>query len=226
MISSPGDATETSVDLLRRVLRADRRLLDGDDRGLDLRSGLWLLLLTGTSIGLCLGTCDPTRPMQIIHSSLKVPLLLLGTAGLTLPFLIALLAISGRLDQVTRTVRAILVAEIGFATCIGSLGPIVVFEAWSGVDYDTIRLLWIAVFCVGLVAAGVLFRRLLRDSIPGLSRILVVWIGVHALAGVQLAWTLRPFIGRPGSPTEFIRTEGLENAFLQIGGMILEAIIR
>lgn len=122
--------------------------------------------------------------------------------------------------------RAVLAAEIGFAMCIGSLGPIVVLEAWSGIDYATIRLHWIGVFCLGLVVAGGLIRRLLADSVPGLSRIRVIWIGVHALAGVPLAWTLRPFIGRLDSPTEFIRTEGLQNAYLRIGGMLLEAILR
>ena len=31
------------------------------------------------------------------------------------------------------------------------------------------------------------------------------WVGIYAFVGIQLGWTLRPFLGAPGEPARFFR---------------------
>ena len=186
------------------------------------------LVINGLLIGIALGGCQANSPLQVFYASIKVPLLLSGAGLLTLPFLAILLAIGGNLEHFPRILKVVVVAEIGFATGIASLAPIVVLQAWAGADYATIRLLWLVAFGVGLGCAGVQLRKLLSDpamQIRGIWKVLVAWIVVHALATVQLAWTLRPFLGRPGSEIEFIRSGPLQNAFIEIWNLVTQQFL-
>jgi hypothetical protein len=47
--------------------------------------------------------------------------------------------------------------------------------------------------------------------------VLIMWMFVYAFVGSQMAWTLRPFIGAPGSRFELFR---------QLGGNFYANIIR
>lgn len=175
-------------------------------------------------IGTCLGASDPNRPLQIFYAAIKVPFLLFGAGMMTLPFLGIMLAVGGRFDRFPETVRGVMIAEIGFSGCIASLSPIVLLQAWSGATYATTRSLWILAFLIGLVFAFTQIRRLFSKSsldVPGIRNVLLAWAVVHALAAVQLAWTLRPFLGRPGSAVEFIRSGPLQNAYLEIWDLVV-----
>jgi hypothetical protein len=44
---------------------------------------------------------------------------------------------------------------------------------------------------------------------------LLAWLGGNLLLGTQLSWVLRPFIGTPGLPVEFLRDEPLRGNFFE-----------
>lgn len=47
-----------------------------------------------------------------------------------------------------------------------------------------------------------------------------VWILVYAFVGIQMGWVLRPFIGNPSEPAEFVRTGAWSNAYVVILGLV------
>ena len=215
--------------LLPRVLRADQSLLDDGEHRFDLRSGAIILLTIGILIGMALGASQMTSAVQVFYASIKVPLLLVGAGALTLPFLGILLAVGGHLDHFPRIIKMVAVAEIGFASAIASLAPIVLLQAWAGADYATTRVLWLVAFGFGLGFAFAQLRKLLSGPamrIRGIWKVLVAWLVVHALATLQLAWTLRPFLGRPGSEIEFIRSGPLQNAYIEIWNLVIKQFLQ
>jgi hypothetical protein len=51
---------------------------------------------------------------------------------------------------------------------------------------------------------------------PGPARrILFAWLSVNLLLGAQLSWILRPFIGTPSLPVEFLRADALHGNFFE-----------
>ena len=47
-----------------------------------------------------------------------------------------------------------------------------------------------------------------------------MWWIIYAVVTIQMAWVMRPFIGRPGTPAEFFRSEAWTNAYIEIGHLI------
>ena len=47
------------------------------------------------------------------------------------------------------------------------------------------------------------------------TRVLLAWLAGNLLFGSQLAWILRPFIGSPLLPVQFLRTEALNGNFFE-----------
>ena len=46
--------------------------------------------------------------------------------------------------------------------------------------------------------------------------LLRVWTVLYAFVGIQMAWTLRPFIGSPDQKISFLREGKLENAYVRL----------
>ncbi len=46
-------------------------------------------------------------------------------------------------------------------------------------------------------------------------RVLMAWLAVNLFLGSQLCWILRPFIGSPSLPVEFLRTEAFRGNFYE-----------
>jgi hypothetical protein len=47
-------------------------------------------------------------------------------------------------------------------------------------------------------------------------RTLVLWTILYAFVGIQMGWTLRPFIGNPGTFPTFFRDEPFTNAYIVV----------
>lgn len=82
------------------------------------------------------------------------------------------------------------------------------------------RLLAGHVLVIGV--AGVVCLRRLRGLLASLvgsaavgARLFWLCLGVEALAGTQLSWILRPYLGKPGLPVEFLRTGALKGSFFE-----------
>jgi hypothetical protein len=48
----------------------------------------------------------------------------------------------------------------------------------------------------------------------------VLWAALYVFVGIQMAWTLRPFIGSPGAFPTFFRDEPFTNAYVVIAELI------
>lgn len=185
-------------------------------------AGVALIVVGTTVAGAVVGASDLDRPLQILISATKLPILMLATGVATLPLLIALHAAAGRLRDWTRTMRIVMAGEIGFACALASLSPLLLIAPAGGASYDLVRMLDVAAFATALSFAGLLLRRLLAPSIaatPALRWIVPIWLIAHAFTAVQVAWMLRPFVGSPDLPARWFRADPFTNAWIELARM-------
>src|SRR5213078_192379 len=68
------------------------------------------------------------------------------------------------------------------------------------------------------VASNIRLLRLLR-TLSGSARVarkvLFAWLAGNLFLGSQLCWILRPFIGSPGLPTQFLRADAFKGNFYE-----------
>jgi hypothetical protein len=69
----------------------------------------------------------------------------------------------------------------------------------------------------GVVANGRLLRLLTRicTTPEAAKRVFWSWLAGNLFLGAQLSWILRPFIGTPGLPVQFLRDDPLRGTFYE-----------
>jgi hypothetical protein len=87
-----------------------------------------------------------------------------------------------------------------------------------GTTYNAIQLSHVVVIAFAGIAANVHLLKLLRTlsasrSVAG--RVLLAWLGGNLFLGSQLSWILRPFIGSPALPVEFLRKAAFHGNFYE-----------
>ena len=85
------------------------------------------------------------------------------------------------------------------------------------------------VFATASLGAQVLLRRSYLLLIARNQRhrgLFRTWITLYAFVGIQMGWSLRPFVGSPDQPVRFFRSGELENAYVIVAKMIWEAFSR
>ncbi len=164
-------------------------------------------------------------PLQAWYTAVKFPLLVLLTCG-------ANALLNGMLAQVIglelsfrQTTQTILLSFALAALILGALSPVVLFLLWNTPPLGVVStaynvLLSTHVFVIafaGIIGNLRLLRLLLALSgSPGLARVtLVCWLAGNLFLGSQLAWVLRPFVGSPGLPIEFLRDHPLRGNFFE-----------
>ncbi len=194
-----------SQDLVTRLLR------DGDGLARELRdsphSGAWIGPLAGVSavgaaiFGLAIGL--PGGPLQALISAVKMPLVMLGSAALSLPLLHVAAARAGLRLAPARLSAMVLQALATATTTMSGLAPLALVFWLSlsllpglvDADWYAYRRFVLAVVAVGGLGGLVGAARLLRE-LP--ARAAFPWAMGLGLAGLQLSWLLRPVIGSPG----------------------------
>jgi hypothetical protein len=154
-------------------------------------------------------------PEQAVYTAIKFPLIiLLTTLGNAL--LNAMLApLLGLNIPIRQSFQGILMSFTIATAILGSFAPVIAFMVWNapslsagGVTYSLIILTHVVVIAfAGIVGNLRLFQLLLRlgGSRAIAQRVLLAWLAGNFVLGTQLSWILRPFIGSPGLPVEFIR---------------------
>ena len=220
-----------------RLRRLATRLLRGDTRVLRQAGGRGEAAALVLGVGACLmgygalmATFDGLgmeRWVQMVYSALKVPILLAGTAAVSLPSYFVIQTLLGLRDDIADSLRALLAAQAVVAMTLIALAPLTLLWYASSTSYSG-ALVWnMAVFGVASLAGQVALRRFYRPLIarnPLHRRMLRLWIGVFAFTGIQLAWMLRPFVGAPGEPVVFVREGGWGNAYLEVLLHVLRAL--
>ena len=200
----------STFDLLRNRDQFFESIREGKSTVQNLRRAALAALLGSALFGLALGSFA-WDGWQILASTLKVPLLLLGTAILCFPTFYIL--------QSWRAPRPLALGEAAslqamslaaVALVWGSLAPPLVFLVGSATHYHLSQMLALVVGALGgMVGLSVLragYRTLCLEEGKGRSGIfLVLYFLVFAAVGGQLAWMLRPFVGSPNLPFQLFR---------------------
>lgn len=166
-------------------------------------------------------------PLQALYTAIKFPLIIflttLGTAMLN-GMLAPLLGLNLRFAQ---SLAAVLMSFTIFALIVGSFSPIMLFLIWNTAPYEpgasTVPYRFMQLAQVGIIAfAGIAAHIRLLQLLEGLSgskavsrKILCSWLTVNLFLGSQLCWILRPLIGSPGLPTQFLRPDALKGNFYE-----------
>jgi hypothetical protein len=167
------------------------------------------------------------RPLQVLYSACKVPLLLLGTFLLSLPSFAVINTLFGLRRDLGEAIRAVVAAQAGVATVLASLAPFTLLWYVSAVSYQVAILFNAAMFTIASLAGQRLLRRYYQPLIARNRRhrvLLRTWIVVYAFVGIQMGWMFRPFIGSPNTPVQFFREETWGNAYVIVARLLWQVI--
>ncbi len=84
--------------------------------------------------------------------------------------------------------------------------------------YDAVKLAHVLVIAAAGSAGNIRLWRLLvalGGSRAAAWRVLFAWLAANLFLGSQLAWILRPFIGNPDMPVQFLRAAALHSNFYE-----------
>jgi hypothetical protein len=166
-----------------------------------------LVLAAGVVNGLAMGSLG-FRPTAMLYGAIKLPILLVAGTVLCLPNLWVVHAVLGLRGEFRATVRGILSAQCVLALVAASLAPVVVFAYAAGATHPFALAANAVVFLLAAWCAQRALRRLvapLVERAPRIRIVLVAWFTMHAFVSTKVGWILRPFVGDPALPVEFLR---------------------
>ncbi len=204
--SSLGQLLSVEGDFAPRSRRASWRFL------------LACVLAGGVLYGVCMGSWQ-VRPLQQLFSAIKTPLLISAGGLFCLPSFYVVNTLLGLRDDLPDALRGVFASQAVAAVCLASLGPIVLV-LYSGLDnYQAAKAINGVLFFLSSLAGQIVLARhyrtlIQRDKRHGFA--LVAWLVSFWFVTIQLAWMLRPFIGRPEDPTTFFRSDTWGNAYVEV----------
>jgi hypothetical protein len=168
-------------------------------------------------------------PLQSLYTALKLPLILLLTSlgnGLLNAMLAPLLGANLSLRQ---SLLALLMSFTIAAAILGAFSPLLYFLIWNtpplaagastnASAHSLVLLCETGIIAFAGIAANVRLLQLLRElsgSAGAARKVLFAWLAGNLLLGSQLAWNLRPFVGSPGLPVQFLRDDPFHGNFYE-----------
>ena len=213
---------------MRAWLRRADDVLRGRPTGLP-----WgLVVLCGMVYGGVMGAYGGVggdRAWQVVFGAIKVPTLLLATVVLSLPSFFVINTLLGLRGDFTAALRAVVASQAGLAVILASLSPLTAFWYVSSSDYHAAILFNALMFAIASAGAQWLLRRSYRPLVARQRRhrwVLWTWIVIYAFVGIQLGWTLRPFVGAWDQPVRFFRGGEFENAYVIVARLIWGLLTR
>lgn len=168
-------------------------------------------------------------PVQGAYSLIKFPLVILMTSlgnALINGMLAPLLGLNLRFRQ---SLMLVLMSFTVASAILGSFAPVVYFIVWntpslagqSEIPFGTYGFVQLTQVLI-IAFAGVIANVRLTGLLQALSgsrfvarKILFAWLVGNLFLGTQLCWILRPFIGSPGLPVEFLRSNAFQGNFYE-----------
>ncbi|MEX2218459.1 MAG: hypothetical protein WD749_06820 [Phycisphaerales bacterium] len=183
--------------------------------------------------------------LQLIASTVKLPALFVFTLIVTFPSLYVFNALVGARLRFIPTLRLLIAAVVINLAVGASLGPILGFFTVSTSSYAFMIVLNAALLGIaGMVGLWFLLQTLRRltqvavldsadeaaaeagappiegearaEKVTTANTIFSIWVIIYALVGAQMGWLLRPFIGHPNLPFEWIRGTREGNFFSSV----------
>ncbi|MEO5803646.1 MAG: hypothetical protein ABIR24_08950 [Verrucomicrobiota bacterium] len=167
-------------------------------------------------------------PLQAVYTAIKFPLIILLTAlgNALLNGMLALLL--GLNIGFRQSLVAVLMSFTIAAVILGSFSPLMLFLVWnsppisqqelSNSTHSFILLTQVVVIAFAGVVANLRLVQLLQrlsGSQPIARKILFAWLAGNLFLGSQLSWILRPFIGAPHLPIQFLRPNAFQGSFYE-----------
>ncbi len=170
-------------------------------------------------------------PLQAFYTAVKFPLIILLTAlgnGLLNGMLAPLLGTNISFRQ---SLLAVLMSFTIASVVLGACAPLAWFVIWNSPPYSPdsdpasmnthsfIFVLLAAWMAAAGVAGNIRLFQLLRQlagNATSARRTMLAWLAGNLLLGSQLAWMLRPFVGAPHLPVEFLRQTAFEGNFFEM----------
>ena len=165
---------------------------------------------------------------QALYVAIKFPLIILLTTlgnALINGMLAPLLGLNIPFRQ---SFSAIVMSFTIAAAILGAFSPLIAFIVWNAPDmsaknisvltYSFILLVHVAVIALAGVTGNVRLFQLLTRSGGGRAvalRVQFTWLAGNLFLGSQLSWIMRPFIGSPGLPVEFVRKAAFHGNFFE-----------
>lgn len=177
-------------------------------------------------------------PQQALYVAIKFPLIILLVTGgnaLINGLLAPLLGLNIRFHQ---SFSAIVMGFTVTSAILGAFSPVMAFLIWnapaltSGIytqpTYSLILLGHVAVIALAGTAGNLRLLQLLVHWSPSRMialRILGAWLAGNLFLGTQLAWILRPFLGFPNLPVQFLRPDAFHGNFYETVFRTVQQII-
>ncbi len=201
------------------VLRARLRPIDSTDNATWILPIALQIIVFGSVYGCIMGSFGGARPLQMLYSAVKVPLLLMATFVISLPSYFVISTLIGLRNDIAASTRAIIATQAGLSAVLGSLAPITLLWYFSIDDYQAAIVFNLVLFATSSLVAQYLLRSYYRPLIEANHRhrlMMWIWLTIYGFVGVQMAWVLRPFIGNPETPTTFFRQGAWGNAYTEL----------
>jgi hypothetical protein len=168
-------------------------------------------------------------PKQALYTAIKFPLIILLTATGNAVLNAMLAPLLGLNIPFRQSFLAILMSFTIASAILGSFAPIVAFMVWnfppmspdawaSSGPYSLILFTFVIVIAFAGITANLRLLQLLlqlggRQNVA--FRVLCAWVAGNLFFGTQLSWILRPFIGSPGLPVQFLRHDAFKGNFYE-----------
>ena len=152
------------------------------------------------------------------------------TFAVALPGFFVVNTLAGVRDDFAAVLRAMLAAQAGLTAvlaALAALAPLTLFAYAAVARYESAILFNALCFAAASLAGQALlarFYRPLEKRNPVHRTLRRLWLVLYGFVGVQMGWTLRPFIGRPGSPQQFFRDGAWGNAYVELADIARAAI--
>ncbi|MBE9065497.1 actin-binding WH2 domain-containing protein [Leptolyngbya cf. ectocarpi LEGE 11479] len=211
--------------VLIQLLRDRNQFLEDIRRDVKLERKIFSLLVVSCIFFAVYGAIigSSSSLLQMLASMVKLPALYLITLGICLPTLYFFDILFGSKLNFRQYSAMLMTTVAVISVLLFSFAPVVLFFLISIQGYNFFLLLNVAVMGLTGVIGVRLFYQGMRHVVgPDAAgsqlrnRLLLGWLGLYALVGSQLGWTLRPFFGAPNEPFQVFRPEIEGNFYAQI----------
>jgi hypothetical protein len=167
-------------------------------------------------------------PLQSVYTALKFPIVILLTTACN-ALLNGMVAPLLGLNLRFRETMVVILMSFTIAACIlAAAAPLLFFLVWNVPEFGS-PAQTIGVYSFMLLAqvvivafAGVVANLRLLQLLTKLAgnrktawSVFLAWVTGNLFLGAQLVWVLRPFVGSPGLPVEFLRQNALNGNFYE-----------
>ena len=161
---------------------------------------------------------------QMVLSAAKVPALLILSLAVCAPPLYTFNVLLGSKLSFRQIVSMLCMKTYMISIILISFSPVIAFFIITGGHHDFITLLNVIFFGIaGCFGASLLWNGMkyitIRNGYEPNQIIITVWIFIYMFVGLQLAWTLRPFIGDKNSFAIFRQIGG--NVYVYLSKLII-----